>query len=175
VGHEIDVTLADLAADVRALTPSEAAERVAPAMDEITHALRQYARRANVALQRRAAASRAALEALRSRRVLRKPFDRVHDLARRLDELQGRSDRAARRRIVRGRERLASLSARLEALSPLAVLGRGYSLTQRADDGALVRDADSLAAGERIVTRFARGRAVSSVEGTFGNEEAGQS
>ena len=174
VGHEIDVTLADLAADVRALTPSEAAERVAPAMDEVTHALRQYARRANVALLRRAAASRAALEALRSRRVLRKPFDRVHDLARRLDELQGRSDRAARRRIVRGRERLDSLSARLEALSPLAVLGRGYSLTQRAEDGALVRDAGSLAAGARIVTRFARGRAVSRVEETFGNEEAGQ-
>ena len=57
-----------------------------------------------------------------------------------------------------------ALAARLESLSPLAVLGRGYSLTQRTADGRVIRDAAELAAGEQLTTRFAQGQAVSRVE-----------
>jgi exodeoxyribonuclease VII large subunit len=164
VGHEIDVTLSDLVADVRALTPSEAAERIVPAADELRLGLRQYGQRLTVGLTRRTAAARAALDALAARRVFRKPLDRVHDLARRVDELQTRGDRALRQRLIRARRDADGLAARLESLSPLAVLARGYSLTTRAADGQLVRDAATLSPGDRITTRFAAGQAVSRVE-----------
>ncbi len=164
VGHEIDVTLADLVADVRALTPSEAAELVVPAADELQQALRTHQRRLLTALQRRALLSRARLDQLANRRMFRKPFELVHDAQRRLDELSTRSTRAVRQRLGSARRQVDSLASRLESLSPLGVLGRGYSLTQRLHDGQLVRDAAELKIGDEVFTRFARGRAVSRVE-----------
>lgn len=164
IGHEIDVTLSDLAADVRALTPSEAAELVVPAREEILALLRQQRRRLLVGLEGRVALARRRLESLAATREFRKPLDRVHNLSRRLDELDDALDRAARRQLASGRRRIEHAAARLESLSPLGVLGRGYSLTQRARDGSLVRDAAVLQAGEAIRTRFAKGSAVSRVE-----------
>ena len=164
VGHEIDVTLSDLVADVRALTPSEAAELLAPAADEIAGRLRQYQGRLATALRTRASAARARLEGLAAHRVFRRPYARVHDLARRLDEMESRSGRAVVGLARLARQRADSLAARLDSLSPLAVLGRGYSLTQRTADGVVIRDAGQLAAGDQLRTRFARGEAVSRVE-----------
>ena len=92
VGHEIDVTLADLAADVRALTPSEAAERVAPAAEELLADLRQLGRRLSAGLRSRAEAARARLDAASRHAVFRRPLQRVFELARRLDELGGPGD-----------------------------------------------------------------------------------
>lgn len=85
VGHEIDVTLSDLVADVRALTPSEAASLVAPAADEVRAGLDGMRARLAAALRARASDSRARLDALAQHRVFRRPFDRIHDLARQLD------------------------------------------------------------------------------------------
>jgi exodeoxyribonuclease VII large subunit len=164
VGHEIDVTLADLVADVRALTPSEAAELVVPAADEIGAVLRHQQQRLLVALRRRADASRTRLEWLAARRAFRKPFDVVHDLQRRLDELSSRAGRAMRQRVLSSRRHIDLATGRLESLSPLGVLGRGYSLTQRQSDGQLIRDAGQLSPGDLLTTRFAIGQAVSRVE-----------
>lgn len=164
VGHEIDITLADLVADVRALTPSEAAELVVPAAEEIMAALGGQQKRLLLALRRRAATVRARLDWLAARRAFRRPFDRLHDAARRLDELSGRSERALRMRLSAARRTLDAFAAHLDSLSPLQVLGRGYSLTQRLSDGQLVRDAGALTTGEQLVTRFARGQAISRVE-----------
>ena len=164
IGHEIDVTLSDLVADVRALTPSEAAMLVAPAAEEIAAGLRHVHKRMTAALRNRAAAARSRLDALARHRVLRRPLERVHDLARRLDELEARSVRAIRHRAGAARQRAESIAARLESLSPLAVLGRGYSVTRRTSDGQVIGDAAKLNAGEQITTRFARGETVSRVE-----------
>jgi len=164
VGHEIDVTLSDLVADVRALTPSEAAERIAPASEEITGLLGQYGRRLCGALRSRVSAARSRLEAVARHPVFRRPYQRLHELARRLDELESRHGRAIREHLRLARQQADSLSARLDSLSPLAVLGRGYSLTQRAADGQVVRDAAQLDLGDRLLTRFARGQAQSRVE-----------
>jgi exodeoxyribonuclease VII large subunit len=164
VGHEIDVTLADLVADVRALTPSEAAELVAPAAEEVAAGLRQVQKRLLAALRGRIAAARSRLEGLARHQAFRRPYQRVHDLARRLDELEVRSARAIRQQIKVARQQTASLAARLESLSPLAVLARGYSLTQRAADGRVIRNAAELSSGEQLTTRFARGQALSRVE-----------
>jgi len=170
IGHEIDVTLSDLVADVRALTPSEAAERVAPAAEEIAAQLAHYGRRLMGTLRARQASARAGLEALAGHRVFRRPYERVQLAARRLDELQTAADRAVGARVLRAREAIASLSARLESLSPLAVLGRGYSLTRRAEGGAAIRDAGELSVGDRLLTRFARGQTVSRVQETVAEE-----
>jgi exodeoxyribonuclease VII large subunit len=164
VGHEIDVTLADLAADVRALTPSEAAERIAPAADEISARVRSYHQRLRHAAQRRVAWLRARYDGIVAQRPFRRPFDMIHDRSRRLDELALHSQRALRR-IVQDREsRLARLAGKVESLSPLAVLARGYTITQNAATKAVVREASSLRVGQLILTRFASGEAVSKVE-----------
>ena len=173
VGHEIDVTLADLAADVRALTPSEAAELVVPSADEMRGMLRQLAGRLRAGLGRRAALARSQLAALAASRVLRRPLERIHDLSRRLDELDARAFKAQRRRLDLARHHVERLGDKLESLSPLQVLARGYSLTERADDGHLVRDARTLKMGDRLRTRFARGTVASCVEDVDGGAGPG--
>ncbi len=164
IGHEIDVTLADLAADLRALTPSEAAELVAPAADELAAELRQIGRRLAAGLRSRAAGARSRLDAIARNSVFRRPFQRIFEQTRRLDELDARLARAIRNRTRLARQQADTVAGRLESLSPLAVLGRGYSLTQRTSDGRLIFAATELSPGERITTRFGRGQAVSRVE-----------
>ncbi len=168
IGHEIDVTLADLVADVRALTPSEAAERVAPASAELLDRLRRQEQRLTAGLRARAAAALARLEAIAGSRVFRRPEQRVHELARRVDELESRGRRALEHRLRHARSVLEAKTAHLESLSPLAILARGYSLTRRLTDGRLIRSAAESAPGDRIATRFADGEVTSRVENLDG-------
>jgi exodeoxyribonuclease VII large subunit len=164
VGHEIDVTLADLAADVRALTPSEAAERVVPAAEEITARIRGYHQRLRHAAHRRVMLLRARWEGIAAQRPFRRPYDLVQDRSRRLDELTIHADGAIRRLVNDRRNRLAMIAGKIESLSPLEVLARGYTITQDAASGAVIRTARQLRVGQTIVTRFAAGEAVSNVE-----------
>jgi exodeoxyribonuclease VII large subunit len=164
VGHEIDVTLADLAADVRALTPSEAAERVIPSAEELSGRLGQLQRRMASIVRNRVAAIRRHVEQLASRRVLRDPRALVYDLSRRLDDLDQQASRAVRRRLATSRDRLAALSGRLESLSPLAVLARGYSVTTLADTGEIIRNVAAISPGIRLKTRLVTGEILSRVE-----------
>jgi exodeoxyribonuclease VII large subunit len=164
VGHEIDVTLSDLVADIRALTPSEAAERVAPDHRDLTTALARFQQRLLAGLRTRAATARSRLEAIAQHRIFRRPFDRIHEDERRLDEFEERSRRAIWQNVQTTQNRMATLAARLESLSPLGVLSRGYSVTRRLDDGQLVRDASRLSEGDQIVTRLADGETISRVE-----------
>jgi exodeoxyribonuclease VII large subunit len=166
IGHEIDVTLADLVADVRALTPSEAAELVVPSREELLAELMRHERRLAASLRARAAEARGRLEVLGSSAVFRRPTARLHDLARRVDELGQRAERAMGGQLQRCRSLWEAKAAHLESLSPLAILARGYSLTRRQADGLAVRSADMLVPGDEIVTRFAQGEVTSRVEAT---------
>ncbi len=168
VGHEIDVTLSDLVADVRALTPSEAAELVAPAADEVAARLGQVQKRMVTALRGRVRTLRTRLEAIARHRVFRRPLDLIFERERRLDELETRQNRALVRRLETARARLDSTAARLDSLSPLAVLRRGYSITERLPSGELVRRAGQLAPGDTIRTRLGEGSVVSRVEAAEG-------
>jgi exodeoxyribonuclease VII large subunit len=172
VGHEIDVTIADLVADRRALTPSEAGEMVVPDEAEVLALLRQQALRLTALLRERAGAARARVEALASRRVLTRPSERLLLLAERVDELESRMRRAIRRRHQDAAARWRELGAALEALSPLKVLQRGYSITTRAADGALLRSAEQVQPGDVIDTRLGHGRVSSRVAEVFPDEEA---
>jgi exodeoxyribonuclease VII large subunit len=141
IGHEVDVTLADHAADFRALTPSEAGERCVPDARE----------------------TRQALEHLRTR-LVRDARDRIAETRMRLDDLLQSLDRGIRRQVDDRRHRLARIAASLEALSPLRVLGRGYSLTFRLEETAPLASVVGLREGDRILTRLAEGSVVSRVE-----------
>jgi exodeoxyribonuclease VII large subunit len=156
VGHEIDVTLADLVADVRALTPSEAAERVIPSAEELTTRLKTIQRRIVSMLRARATSARRHMDQLSQSRVLRNPKAIIYDLAHRLDELDAHAARAIRRQLRTSRDRLAAIACRADALSPVAVLGRGYSVTTREADGCLLHSATQVQNGDRIVTRLSQ-------------------
>ncbi len=164
VGHEIDVTLSDLVADVRALTPSEAAERVVPASDELHDFLRRQHQRLTSAMRGRISAAQTRLDALAACRVFRRPLERVQLLGQRLDELQGRATRAMDRRLEVARAGVQTQAGRLESLSPLGVLARGYSLTTRTADGQIVRSAAQVQSGDELRTRLADGELTSRVE-----------
>ena len=164
IGHEIDVTLSDLAADVRALTPSEAAELVFPSSDDVRSHLNHLRQRMSGALRQVAAQARTRLKAIAERRVLRLPLESIRDLARRVDELQIRATRAIWRGHRRFHEGTQQTAARLESLSPLAVLARGYSVTQRSADDQIVTAASELEVGDELTTRLARGLVISAVK-----------
>ena len=163
VGHEIDVTLSDLVADVRALTPSEAAERVVPDAEEMLAHLRSTQQRLMQGLRGRAVSLRQRLDYLASRRVFRKPFDMVHGFVQRLDELSTSSNRAIRRQLQTSRKLADARAAQLHALSPLNILARGYSVTTTAD-GRPVRHASELQPGQEFVTRLHQGTVTGRVE-----------
>jgi exodeoxyribonuclease VII large subunit len=163
VGHEIDGTLADLAADVRALTPSEAAERAVPSAEEIAKRMREYNERLRASIGRRLIVGGAKLAALAGHRALRRPFDIVHDRGRRLDELSLQAKNVTQTFVRERQSRINTLAGKLETLSPVAVLQRGYTVTTD-EKGRLLREASKLRAGQSIVTRFAKGSVTSKVE-----------
>jgi len=163
VGHEIDVTVADLVADHRAETPSAAVVALTPHRQELLAGLIEVGGRMRDAVARRVDQGRQRLNQLASRPALRQPLRRVHDLGQRLDDTAARLHRAAAARVARSAETVAAAAARLETLSPLNVLHRGYSLTRTAD-GRVVRDPGEVGPGDRLVTRVAGGEIVSRVE-----------
>ncbi|MBA4066615.1 MAG: exodeoxyribonuclease VII large subunit [Isosphaera sp.] len=171
VGHETDVTVADLVADFRAETPSAAVVALTPDRREMMAGLLELRTRLSEAVAHRLELARQRVEQFAARPALRRPLQRVRDLEQRLDGLAGRLHRAAGQRVARTGVELAALAARLETLSPLNVLTRGYSLTHTAD-GTLVRSADQVSAGDVLVTRVAAGEVVSRVEKSSGEPGA---
>lgn len=156
VGHEIDVTLSDLVADVRALTPSEAGELVVPVRSQVVATVNELGHRMNAALLRSAEVARQRLRMIESRRVMTDPEQLLHVARRRVDELELRLGNAGGRNIERCENRMAVLSGRLQAISPLNVLARGYSVTQTLA-GETIRRASQVKAGDRIISRLAEG------------------
>jgi exodeoxyribonuclease VII large subunit len=156
VGHEVDVSLCDLVADLRAATPTAAAEAVVPVRSELLAAAATAAHRLRTAAQRRVGELRMGVEAASGR--LRHPAARIAELRQRADRYAMLLERGLRARVTTQARRLAGLSSALDALSPLAVLERGYSLAVD-PGGRLVRDAGDLTPGDRVELRFHRGRA----------------
>jgi exodeoxyribonuclease VII large subunit len=164
VGHEVDVTIADLVADRRALTPSEAAEIVTPHRQEFLEWLESIESQLRVHLGRRLAVARARLAELASRPAFHRPLERLRDRERRLDECGSRLDRAARQRLEGDQEKMKALAAHLESLSPLNVLARGYSLTRTEAGLQVVREPGQVHAGDVLITDVQHGRIRSRVE-----------
>lgn len=169
VGHEIDVTVADLVADFRAETPSAAVVALTPDRRELAAGILEMRTRLYECVERRLDLARQRVEQLAARPALRRPLQRVRDLEQRLDAAADRMARAANQRVIRTSTQLAALASRLETLSPLNVLTRGYSLTQTAD-GKLVHSAADVKLEDVIVTRVAAGKIVSRVASVEGSQ-----
>jgi exodeoxyribonuclease VII large subunit len=164
VGHETDLTIADRVADMRAETPSAAMTRILP--DQ--YALRQqFDMKINLLTQQvRKRLQRVAskVDAIETRQVFRKPLERFERMQQQLDQLRARLVRATQNHQETLKQQVGALAEQLEALSPLKVLARGYSLTQRAD-GLVVRDVAEVTVGEELTTRLSRGQLRVRVEG----------
>jgi exodeoxyribonuclease VII large subunit len=172
VGHEVDVTIADLAADLRAPTPSAAAELALPDRAALWTLLVRDFERARRALAARMDEAAALLA--RERDALRALAPTARLLARRerLGAGARALARAAQARLERARSGVAELAGRLESLSPLAVLARGYAIVRRASDGAIVRRAADVAAGDRLLLRVAEAELDAAVHAVRGLRQA---
>lgn len=207
VGHETDWTICDFVADLRAPTPSAAAELVIASSEELRGQMESLTHRLRLAMERRLAMLEARLEA--QRRALHDPSTMLGHLTQRVDDLTERLDLSLLNAVTRRREQYERLhgvlmlhnparqidslrqrvrllsaqaerllmlkteglkqafggnAARLDVLSPLNTLARGYSITTRMADGRVVRDAGQLTPGDRLRLNFHRGEAVSVVE-----------
>lgn len=173
VGHEPDVTIADYVADLRAATPSNAAELAAPDMSELREAIMSARARLDQAVERSIRERRKRLEELGSRRVMRSPTGFIDQRRLELDSIRLRLDSAATRKLGRERQQFAALAAKLDALSPLKVLGRGYSIALDSE-GRAVKEAGQLRPGDRLSLRLAKGEADCLVESVNGGKSSGR-
>jgi exodeoxyribonuclease VII large subunit len=169
VGHETDFTISDFVADVRALTPTDAGNLVVPDVRQLAESLKSLGRRMGQAVAGCADSSRERLAGLALRCQPRRFLDRIRDREQNLDELCQRLFRDAQRALQFQERQLEAFSGRLESLSPLSVLRRGYSITLREPQGACVRDAAQLRPGDLVRTRLSTGQFRSRVE-TIGDE-----
>jgi len=112
----------------------------------------------------RASTLRSRLDAIASRTTFARPLDNIHNLSRQVDDHTARLHAAMRLSVHNQQSQLAALSGKLETLSPLGVLGRGYSLTHDESNGKLITSAKKIKKGQRLVTRLAEGSMVSIVE-----------
>lgn len=185
VGHETDWTLADLAADLRAPTPSAAAELVISEKRQLLLSLDRLTRRLELALNYLLGSLRGRVERARRSATLHDPRRLLWQSRQRLDELAGRLHRLPAVRIGSARQRITELSSalrrlagtrlvfsrqgvvslrrRLEAVNPAAVLARGYSFTSRLKDGRIVTAASMLEVGEAVRVRLREGEFDSTV------------
>ncbi|BAS28423.1 exodeoxyribonuclease VII large subunit [Limnochorda pilosa] len=156
VGHETDVTLADFAADVRAPTPSAAAELVAPDARELASQAARLERRLTQAVSQGLRARRERLRLLARSRVLSQPLRPLQESRQRLDELTARLEAAFGRGVTDRRSALAHLAARLETLSPLGTLARGYAVATT-PEGRVVHQVGEAPVGSRLLVRVSDG------------------
>jgi exodeoxyribonuclease VII large subunit len=163
VGHEIDFTIADFVADVRAPTPTAAAELVVPKKSELLERLMALEGQLRRSMTRQLEAAREEWSGLVKR--LADPQRKLRETQQRVDELSVDLGRRFRDRVRHLKERLVQESQRLDALSPLAVLDRGYALAHQIPEEKIIKDAASLAIGGLLRITFAKGKAVCRVEG----------
>ncbi len=164
VGHEIDFTIADFVADLRVPTPSAAAELVVGRKEELLDRIESARQRAVAAVERTVSDLRHRLTVAAGSYVFREPANVVRQYRQRVDELMLRLESRVQRTLDNARARLDRAVAGLEALSPLAVLERGYAIVLRSRDGRIVRSAAEVEPGDRIEARLHRGRLFALVE-----------
>ena len=156
VGHEPDVTIADFVADLRAATPSNAAELAVPEQGELRERIAALRLRLAQAEERRLKLIRQQVEKLQSARVLQNPKNYLEDRRLLLDFQQNKLTAAMRQLVLKKQQDFVARRTALEAMSPLKVLSRGYAMT-RDSAGRVVTDAAALKPGEIITVTLRNG------------------
>ena len=156
VGHEPDVTIADFVADLRAATPSNAAELAVPDQNEVAVWLRQMEGRLAQAMGRKLERARKDLDRAARCRALQDPMNYVDDKRMVLDYQREKLAAGLNAALNRERQRFGQLASKLDALSPLKVLGRGYAIPRKGD-GGVVRSVSDVTPGDQLKLRVADG------------------
>ena len=157
VGHEPDVTISDYVADLRAATPSNAAELAVPDQDALVQSLDAMSSAMETALNRQIKAARQHLDVLQRSPALQSPDSYLQQKEKSLELLKNRLIAAENQIISRNNQRYIALTAKLDAMSPLKVLTRGYSMAQN-EDGNVIRSVRQVEAGERITVSLSDGK-----------------
>ncbi|MBE6935332.1 MAG: exodeoxyribonuclease VII large subunit [Ruminococcaceae bacterium] len=172
VGHEPDFTIVDFVADLRAATPSNAAELAVPDRAELAAQLRMTQARILQLGRARVTLERQRVAALAGKRVLTSPMNYIEDRAMALDHLSRRFEDMVQRGTTTRRDRLARAAGMLDALSPMRVLARGYAMATTGD-GTILRDAAQLHPEDTLTLRLERGGAVCRVQEIIEGEQHG--
>lgn len=150
VGHETDYTICDFVADLRAPTPSAAAELVLPEKTSLFYTIRNLDVRLTNSLQNFISVKRMRLERLKQSVVFKQPYNIVYQSRLKMDALNKDMYKALGTCKDNIKNQLAVLSGKLDALSPLKILSRGYSITRRKSDGVLVKTVSDVKTGEQV-------------------------
>ena len=153
VGHEPDFTISDFVADLRAATPSNAAELAVPDFMEVQSWISGAEARMRQSISRSISVRRERLEAIAKSRVMRSPQNYLDDRRLAIDRLAEQLQSAASRSVAAQRAEISKLAASLDAMSPLKVLGRGYAVARRAD-GSVVRAKSDVKSGDDLTLRL---------------------
>jgi exodeoxyribonuclease VII large subunit len=157
VGHEVDFTISDFVADLRAPTPSAAAEIVSGHWVEAMSRIADHSQRLRGAIFRDLGNRKKLLSHIAARVV--SPKDRLREQAQRTDELMLRLERAMKVRLERKRGVLVQMGGKLDALSPLRVLERGYTLVRDSrENGNIIKSAKSIQTGQELEITFYDGK-----------------
>ena len=164
VGHEIDYTIADFVADLRAPTPSVAAEIVAGKKEDFINNINALRQRLINALLSKLDLAKHKLKALQERYAFKQPRFLIQQNYQRIDDLTKSLAQNVNHFLQTEKLRLSSLTEKLNALSPTSILARGYSITTKASDGRIIKDAKELKDKDLIKTKLAKGEIESKVK-----------
>lgn len=156
VGHETDFSISDFVADLRAPTPSAAAELVVPEKHILTDRLEIYKKRLTGSLLQRLKKERERIHKISRSKSLIRPLDSINQKRQMIDSLERSLGLLGKARVERLRAALGIAAGKLNALSPLTVLSRGYGVIKK-EDGTIVRSVKGLEPGDRLVIRVADG------------------
>ena len=172
VGHETDFTIADFVADVRAPTPSAAAEIAVPDRGELWETLNSRRNRLVMLMRQQIAEQRAAVESQERILVRLSPQAQIATHRQRIDELTRAASASLAHQLALQRERLRGQLLHLQSLSPFATLDRGYSITRQLRTGEIVKSVAQVAAGDRIETQVSDGKFEGTVNWTPQRQES---
>lgn len=156
VGHETDFTICDFVADVRASTPSAAAELVSPEIESMKSDVLYYQKKLYDLITSKISFEKQRLEHLSKSKVLSSPLETVHNRNMKLDMLTARMKTAYTTILSEKQRKFASLNAKLDALSPLKILSRGYSIAEK--DNAVIKSVNSVNVDDIITVRLFDGK-----------------
>ncbi|MFQ5952303.1 MAG: exodeoxyribonuclease VII large subunit, partial [Candidatus Omnitrophota bacterium] len=161
-GHEIDYTISDFTADFRAPTPSVAAELVIPVKKDLSDRIEENSGRMKAAVKSKIDVLEKEIKSLRESYVLRAPMNVFLQLEQQVDDLAKSITANVTHCMELKRSEFGAIAGKLEMLSPLAVLKRGYSITFK--EGKVVKDAGKLKKGDSLRTKLDRGLVFSTVD-----------
>jgi len=164
VGHEIDITISDFVADLRAPTPSAAAQMVVPDRKVILEQMETQIRKLNSYMMGVIEYSRQRLKAIKESYGMRRPLDIITQRSQKMDEIYGQLLDGVKNYFEIKSNAVSLFKEKLEVLSPTSVLKRGYSITRKLPELTVIKDVDNLKTDDRIEVRLSKGRIESKVE-----------